>query len=160
MPHEDAANPPALLFDETDNHPKGKDFRIEFPNHMEELSKDDINLLKMDTPDEFDSADSEATAFNPPGPMNYVKAFENSPQFKAAIEAKIGSGSQLTAEDIIKRAQTQTCAGCHRLSAQGNEAADLGGGKKWPASLGFTHVQLKDPEDSPDGKKRLKSPTP
>jgi hypothetical protein len=153
MPHEDATNPPALLFDETDHHPKGKDFRSEFPNHVEELSKDDVDFLKMDTPDEFDSADSEATAFKPPGPMNYVKAFEQSPQLKAAIEAKVGSGSKLTAEDIVKRAQTQTCAGCHRLSAQGNEAADLGGGLKWPASLGFTHAQLKGPEDGPDGKR-------
>jgi hypothetical protein len=153
MPHEDANNPPALLFNETDSDPKGKNFRSEFPNHVEELSKDDIDFLKMDMPDGFDSADSEATAFNPPGPMNYPEAFKNSPQLKAAIQAKIGSSSQLTAEDIVKRAQTQTCAGCHRLSAQGDEAADLGGGLKWPKSLGFTHAQLKEPEDGPDGKR-------
>jgi hypothetical protein len=153
MPHEDANNPPALLFNETDSDPKGKNFRSEFPNHVEELSKDDINLLKMDMPDEFDSPDSEETAFNPPGPMNYPEAFKNSPQFKDAIQARIDSSLKLTAEDIVKRAQTQTCAGCHRLSAQGDEAADLGGGRKWPKSLGFTHAQLKEPEDGPDGKR-------
>ena len=143
VPHANAVNPPALLFNETDNHHKGQSFRSEFLNHVDEL----INPLKMDTPDEFDSGDSEATAFNPPGPMNYVKAFESSPRFKKSIENKIGSGSSLTAEDIIKRAQTQTCAGCHRLSS----GADLGGNVQWPKSLGFTHVQLKDPEVRPDG---------
>lgn len=151
-PHANGVNPPALLFNETDHHPKGQPFRTEFLNHVGELSKE-INDLKMDMPDEFDSGDSEATALNTtaPGPMEYSKAFASSPQFKAAIQNTIGSGSALTPEDLIRRAQTQTCAGCHRLSS-GLEA-NLGGGQQWPASLGFTHAQLKDPEDGPDGKR-------
>lgn len=152
VPHANGVNPPALLFNETDNHPKGQSFRSEFLNHVEELSKE-INDLKMDMPDEFDSGDSEATALNntAPGPMEYNKAFASSPQFKAAIQKAMASGSSLTPEDLIRRAQTQTCAGCHKLSS--GPEANLGGGQEWPASLGFTHAQLKDPEDGPDGKR-------
>ena len=81
--------------------------------------------------------------------MDYVNAFESSPQFKKAIENKIGSNSKLTATDIIRRAQTQTCAGCHRLSSE----VELGEKVQWPKSLDFTHAKLKDPKSGPDGKR-------
>jgi hypothetical protein len=41
---------------------------------------------------------------------------------------------------MVKRAQVQACAGCHRFS---NNAL-LGGDIIWPPSLGFTHVSEKD----------------
>jgi hypothetical protein len=66
--------------------------------------------------------------------MDYSEAFKSSPQFKAAIKGKIPSGSALTPEDIVKRAQALTCAGCHDLSSN----ADLRDGLTWPPSLGFT----------------------
>lgn len=149
VPQGNAVNPPALLFNETDNHPMGQKFRKTFLNHLGELNKA-IKDLKLDTPDEFDSGDSESTE-SPSGPMDYLTAFESSPQFKKNIEKWIHhSGSKLTAEDMVKRAQTQSCAGCHRLSS----GANLGGDAHWPKSLGFTHIELADPEDNgPDGKR-------
>jgi hypothetical protein len=92
----------------------------------------------------------------PPTAMSYAPAFANSPNFKAAIQTKLGSGATLSPDNIIARAQTQTCAGCHHLSVN----ASLGGGLIWPATLGFTHEQLAPPFDTtgPDGPRYQISP--
>jgi hypothetical protein len=39
-------------------------------------------------------------------------------------------------DNVLDRATTQTCAGCHLFS--GGQA--LGGGKTWPSSLGFVQI--------------------
>jgi hypothetical protein len=45
-------------------------------------------------------------------------------------------GSTLTVDNILDRATTQTCGGCHQLSNN----ARLGGGLVWPPSRGFVHI--------------------
>jgi hypothetical protein len=76
--------------------------------------------------------------------MKYPEQFgTGASALRSAIQTQLtGLGSTLTPDDIVKRAQTQTCAGCHRLS---NNVA-LGGGLTWPASLGFTHVTERETE--------------
>ena len=88
--------------------------------------------------------------------MNYAAAFANSPTFRAAIQAKLGAGSTLTPDDVVARAQSQTCAGCRQLSAN----VALGGGLTWPTSLGFTQERLAGPLDTtgPDGPRDQISP--
>jgi hypothetical protein len=54
-----------------------------------------------------------------------------------AIQAELTKlGSTLTPLDIVQRATTQSCAGCHQVSP----GTDVGGGLTWPASEGFTQV--------------------
>lgn len=54
-----------------------------------------------------------------------------------AIQAKLTAiGSTLTVNNILDRATTQTCGGCHQLS----NGAPLGGGLTWPSSGFFVHV--------------------
>jgi hypothetical protein len=45
-------------------------------------------------------------------------------------------GSSLTTTNVLARATTQTCAGCHEVSSN----VDLGGGLRWPPSNGFTQI--------------------
>jgi hypothetical protein len=55
----------------------------------------------------------------------------------------LGLGSNLTPTEIVRRSQTQSCAGCHQLSNQ-SPANLLGDGLVWPGSLGFVHVSERD----------------
>jgi hypothetical protein len=144
-----ATNPPASLFDETINQPLGNSFRSDFLNQVVSLSNADISLIAMSTASKYDAGESEEGLATPPASMDYKAAFANSPLFRAAIQGKIPSGSTLTPDDIVNRAQTQSCAGCHHLSVNTN----LGGGLVWPSTLPptFTHEQLAKPEPGPDG---------
>ena len=60
------------------------------------------------------------------------------PPLLSAISAKLVSigRSDLTPTQILDRALSQSCAGCHSISVGRN----LGGGLTWPASNGFTHI--------------------
>jgi hypothetical protein len=139
VPMPVATNPPASLFDETINQPLGASFRTDFLNQIAPLSNPDIHIIATSSASQFDDGESiEGGPGGPPSAMEYAPAFANSPNFKATIQAKLGSGSTLTPDNIIARAQTQTCAGCHHLSVNAN----LGGGLTWPATLGFTHEAL------------------
>ncbi len=160
-----ATNPPASLFNETINETLGSSFRSNFLNQIAALtpvqancnSTNLIDCISMETPSQDDDGESiEGGPGGPPTAMDYAAAFANSPNFKAAIQTRLGSGSGLTPDDIIARAQTQTCAGCHHLSVN----ASLGGGLTWPATLGFSHEQLAPPFDTtgPDGPRYQISP--
>lgn len=164
IPVPDATNAPASLFDETINQPQGAGFRTAFLTQIAALtpagncnSTSVLNCISMETPSQDDDGESiEGGPGGPPTAMNYAAAFANSPTFRGTIQAKLGAGSALTPDNIVARAQTQTCAGCHQLSAN----VDLGGGLTWPASLGFTQERLAGPLDTtgPDGPRYQISP--
>jgi hypothetical protein len=153
-----STNPPAVLFTESDTAPPGPEFRTDFPAQVASLSTPKLSQFNMSTiPAIYDSAESEETLVpgsSTPGPMEYDAAFKNSTQFSSAITSKLAPGSPLTAQNIVDRAQSQTCAGCHHLSV----GVDMGGGLgKWPQTLpvptaatgiqGFTQEQLAGPQN-------------
>jgi len=157
VPATDAANPPASLFDETISQPLGASFRTGFLAQVGALANSNIDLIAMEIASQYEDGESiEGGPGGPPTAMNYAAAFANSPAFRAAFQVKLGAGSALTPDNIIARAQTQTCAGCHQLSAN----ASLGGNLTWPASLGFTQERLATPFDTtgPDGPRYQISP--
>ncbi len=140
-----ANNPLGTLFDETINQPLGTSFRTDFLSQIASLSNPNIDLLAMSTASKYDAGESQESGTTP---MDYKAAFANSPNFRAAIQAKIPAGSGLTPDDIVNRAQTQTCAGCHHLSVN----VAIGGSLTWPATLSpgfFTHEQLASPDTTP-----------
>ena len=146
IPTENAANALATLFDEKNIQSQAVAFRSDFLSQVASLSTPNINTFSMSIKEQYDSGESEEAT---PGPMVYITAFANSPNFKAQIQSKIPSASGLTPEDIISRAQTQTCAGCHQLSIGTQLGGTLG---TWPATLGFTHERLAQPfENTPEG---------
>jgi hypothetical protein len=103
------------------------------------LAAENLNDLRFDVPDTFNTGQSEASGSQE---NDYWLHFTSlmppaATPFRSAIQAELDHlGSPLTPEQIVLRAGTQSCAGCHRLL--NNE--DLGGNLTWPPSLGFTHV--------------------
>lgn len=93
----------------------------EFIANIEQVLTNDMADLAVHASNQFLTADSHAT-----GPQitesNYRQAFEagsDDNDFKAALEKVIAgrtdaSGNQLTVTQVLNRAMTQTCAGCHR----------------------------------------------
>jgi hypothetical protein len=159
-----ATNPPASLFNETITQPQGTSFRTDFLTQIPALTPTVttctlpslLDCIAMETPGQDDDGESIEGPGGPAADMLYAPAFANSPNFKNLIQAKIVAGSGLTPDDIVARAQTQTCAGCHQLSANAN----LGVGLTWPATLPFTHERLAPPFDltGPDGPRYTISP--
>ncbi len=152
VPVTNKTNPFGPLFDLASTAPNAAEFQAFFPSQVGDLNATSLSSLRMDVPDIYNSAQSEAS-----GSMetNYLLNFGTAPSsFRSAIDAAlVTAGSPLSARDIVARAQTQSCAGCHRLS---NNAA-LGGGLTWPASLGFTHVSERDADvETVDGVSRFK----
>ena len=106
----------------------------------------------MDIPRDYQIAESdpldELKAFEYLKPFNQTKV--SSPQFKQRIQAKLTSiGSTLTPEDIVHRAETQNCVGCHFFPGP------VGEGVQFPHSLdGIQHV-TEDGFEPGDGSQRF-----
>jgi len=132
------------LFDPASTHPLADEFRAYFPTQVASLAATDINKISMQVPDMFNSGQSQSSgAFS--AEMKYLDRLGSDPsELRSAIEAELTRlGSTLSVDEIVRRAQTTSCAGCHRLSAQ----ADLGGGLVWPDSQPrFVHVTERSTE--------------
>jgi hypothetical protein len=102
-------------------------------NAVASLAAANLSDIGMSTPDEFNAAQSNSSGGTE---NNYPANFAENASFATAIQAAIPEGTVLTPEDIVARAGTQSCAGCHQLSND----APLGNGLRWPKSLGFVHV--------------------
>ena len=142
--------PAAQLFNEADPHAKGPNFRSAYLNVVPKLSVNDINLFSTTgLSTTFDSGDGDQQH---PTKGNYTAQFQQSPNFAASIQQKLGSiGSTLTAAQIVERSQALSCQGCHQMS----NGKNLGGGLIWPSSLGFVHVSEALRETAPDGTVRF-----
>lgn len=146
-----AGSPAAQLFNETDPHPKGPDFRNSFLGVVPSLAINNINTFNDNgLPGTFNSGDGDQQSSTK---GNYPGQFAQSPNFSAAIQQKLtAAGSTLTPAQVVDRSMAMSCAGCHQLSNNRN----LGGGIVWPASLGFVHVTEAAVETSPEGVLRFK----
>lgn len=134
-PSPDAVNPWGGLFSPESTHAQTDAFARFLPTQLNNLSASDLNGITMVVPDQFNSGQSHASGSTD---TSYLVQFgsDESALRTALQDAIAAAGLSLTVEQVVSRAQTQTCAGCHELSA----GADLGDGLTWPASAGFTHV--------------------
>jgi hypothetical protein len=140
VPVSDKVNPFGPLFDPASAHPNATSFQNSFLAQVARLSSANPNAIGMNSSDVFNSGQSLATSLSVE--TNYPANFgtEASP-FRTAIQNQLTAiGSTLTPDNIVARAQTTACAGCHRFSNNAN----LGGSITWPASLGFTHISERD----------------
>lgn len=132
------------LFNPASIHPLAADFRAYFPTQVASLAVNDLNKISMTVPDIFNSGQSQSSGPYS-GEMQYLEQLGSGPsELRSAIAAELTLlGSTLSVDDIVRRAQTTSCAGCHRLSAM----ADLGGGLVWPDSQPrFVHVTERSTE--------------
>jgi hypothetical protein len=147
-------NPFGGLFAPSSNHPQAPAFQAFFVSQVSSLAAGALADIDMKIPEEFDSAQSHASGSIE---NNYLVQFDTGPSdLRDAIAAELTAiGSSLTPDDIVARAQSLSCAGCHRLNAN----LALGGGLVSPTALGFVHVSERDPEVGPDGEVRFQIST-
>ncbi|HVV86960.1 MAG TPA: hypothetical protein VHE35_28170 [Kofleriaceae bacterium] len=127
------ANPADELFRGT--HPLSASFQAAFVAQVPRLVGTSVTSLGMTFADGFDELESVSQTTPAPAPVRYdVNA---SAAIRAAVTARLGQlGSSLTSSQVLARATTQTCAGCHQVANN----LGLGGGLRWPTSLQFVHI--------------------
>jgi hypothetical protein len=136
QPVTDKNNPFGELFDFGSALPTAASFRTDFTSggsssQVAQLASGDVNLIGMSILDAYNAGQSTSqNAFSTPD--DYVQNLPpgaNNP-FTQAIAAAVPPGSGLSPENIVDRATTQSCAGCHQIS----NGRQLGGGIRWPNS--------------------------
>ena len=105
-------------------------------NNVITLAAETLSNIAMSTANEFNAAQSNASGGTE---NNYPANFIGNAAFASAIQAALPAGSTLTPADIVARAGTQSCAGCHQLSNNAN-LGPVENPLIWPPSLGFVHV--------------------
>ncbi len=132
-------NPFGLLFGGTDSVSLA--FQKEFITQVPHLAAKSINGITMSTPTVDDGPQSDEQA---PTNNDYLAQGQNNTTLLANIQAKLVAigRTDLTPDNILDRATTQSCAGCHELSVGRNlgPTIDGGTGLVWPASNGFTQI--------------------
>lgn len=124
-------NPANEVFGTT--HPLAASFATNFLTQVADLAANDVDLIKMVTINNF----SEWESISQANDVLYSAPGVTSASLRSSIQQKLTSlNSALTPDNILDRATTQTCAGCHQVS----NFADLGGGLTWPSSSQFVHV--------------------
>ncbi|WP_437989387.1 hypothetical protein [Sorangium sp. So ce145] len=157
-------NPAARLFSPAaSSDPRVTDFQHDvFPDAVERLAAaDDINRFGYPSalPDEMNGGESLMI----PLQNNYLNAFgTGTSTLKSNIQAKLDAmGSTLTPDQIVGRAQTLACSGCHEpqdRDGAGTSNFDVGLSAPFPSTLVFTHTSEKtEPVDSsnPSGPRRF-----
>lgn len=141
-------NPAGVLFSAKVSHPLKADFEDALEAQVESLLGDDLLRYTLDVEERFNSGQSHSS-----GTDNlYVHQLGNGQSpLKTRLQQRLAAvGSTLTPMNVVARAQTLSCAGCHQLST----GANLGGGLYWPSKstlYTFVHVSERTLEEGPDG---------
>ena len=116
------------LFDAASTDPRAAAFREHFVTQIPSLAMPDMERFFMQIPAEFLPGESISSftglQINPleeSSQADYLRTFntgaETDDSFRVAIQEELTAlGSSLTPEHIVKRALTQSCAGCHQIS--------------------------------------------
>jgi hypothetical protein len=99
----------------------------------------DVNRLIMNTPEQFLMGESQLPEnIGAPTPPPRSLADELSPEFASRIQTRLTAlGVTLTPAQLINRADSTTCTGCHR-SANGD---DVGFAAPFPSALPFRQTE-------------------
>lgn len=144
-------NPIGPLFGDPGADPRVAGFQQQFlRDNVGSLAATSLTDISMATPEEYNSGQSHSSG-SPE--MDFASYFTpRAKSFRVELWRALGKlGSDVSPEQLLSRARTQTCAGCHQLSNN----QDLGGGLFWPPSLGFVHVSEEKPE-TVDGQVRYR----
>jgi hypothetical protein len=131
-----ANNPSQLLFAGT--HPNAPAFQSWFVSTAtpQLASASKVTELELANANAYNAFESVSEP-EPGDPTSVLYSAAASATLRAEIGSKLASiGSTLTVDEVLARATTQTCAGCHQLS----NGASLGGGLTWPVSNIFTMI--------------------
>jgi hypothetical protein len=140
------------MFDANVDTPVARAFRENFLEQIPTLAINDLNRFRMNVDRKFLMVESDPVddffAFRYSEPFRQSQSTDAGKAFRAQIEAKLASvGSSLTPEDVVARAETQTCAGCHFVPQS------VGGGLIFPGAIDGTHIgPLMKGEDGPQSR--------
>lgn len=123
--------------------PAASAFAVHFPTQVAALAATTLPQIDIATPDVFNTAQSQSSG-STAAEMRYLDQLgAGASSLRSDIQTQLNAlGSSLTPDDIVLRAQAQSCAGCHRL----NNNVAIGGGLIWPSAIGFVHVTERETE--------------
>lgn len=124
--------PDAALFDATVPGERGAAFRRAFLGQVGALAVNDVNRLTMSLDRAYSVRDVDGLvpAFNYRLPFRRSLRAPAGREFREQIAQELKkAGSDLAPEDIIDRAETQNCAGCH------GKPGPVGGGAEFPKAF-------------------------
>lgn len=148
QPHFNKDVPARALFNPVASDPRAVRFQREFfVGSVERLALQDMNTMNYaaSVPDEFNSGDSHMVGgANPRTELFNDYGAELGPDpsdLGARIQAQLTAiGSPLTPSNIVERATSLSCGGCHNISQDAQLARPLGLPAAFPRSLGFVQV--------------------
>lgn len=149
------ANPRGDFFNIFNTSPLAVSFREHFITQVASLAVNDINRFNYEVPDLYNAAESNAEGLLRTD--DYLNEFlfgpASNPFANAIAEELQRIGSPLTPAQVVARAQSLSCAGCHNLSSN----TDLGGGVgTFPFMRpAFTHTTESPDETAPPGEPRF-----
>lgn len=168
LPVTAKVNPFGALHDTTSTHTQAPGYQNHFLSQVEGLAGNTLNSIHFEVPDEFNSAQSQASGsketdyvvhahFAPAENPDQDPSCDGDLTFECKVKEKLAqAGSKLRPEHVIQRSLSQSCAGCHQLlNGDDGKGANIGGDLIWPPSLRFTHVSEREPEVV-DGQKRFR----
>lgn len=126
-------------------------FQKWLPARIGGLLGDDVLGFTLPNTTAFDNAQSNSSG-SAENRYAVQLGAAGSPFWQALEAALTVANSSLTPDQVVLRAQTQSCAGCHQLNnafdsvTQINNPGPVGGGLTWPASLRFVHISEQQPE--------------
>jgi len=119
------------LFDGTDTSAQARAARAQFVTQVSTLAIEDLNLMRMQIP--HDALMVESDPLGDSAVTFFELAFDRSKTtpdgtaFSNDIQSELDrAGSRITPAQLMKRAEEQTCVGCHGF----NGAVDFGGSVK------------------------------
>lgn len=139
-------NPLPELFDNALQTDQAIGFRNEFVGTAWSLAQSNFMSKPPALPFSYNAGESSVTG---EASVNYAERAASNTDLLIQLDQQIefiGNSVQcppndsLIAEDLIRRASVQTCAGCHAPTKFLGPSRDLGCGATWPDTLGQVHI--------------------
>ncbi|WP_272825960.1 hypothetical protein [Sorangium sp. Soce836] len=144
VPHHVDDNPSALLFDPASTDPRAASFRSWFVDDAVEALASSGDINRFDYPTLVPASFGAGEALLITEQNNYRNAVGSGPSaFRTAIQEKLtAAGSPLSPDQLLARAQSISCSGCHLVKSQGSGAnSDVGLSSPIPDNTFlFTHT--------------------
>ena len=137
-----------VLFSTKTPHALQGDFAQFLTAQLGTLTVNDLFRFNLDSDERFHGAQSRSSGTDDLYSYQFGKGAS---PLRTQLQARLDAlGSPLTPNQIVARAQTLSCAGCHQSST----GVNLGGGVRWPTksnAFEFVHVSERVQELGPDG---------
>ncbi|HET8935201.1 MAG TPA: hypothetical protein VFN67_17255 [Polyangiales bacterium] len=141
-------NPFPPLFNERAAAPDARaaDFLASFPDQTQNLITDEVNLITLNTDPRFNAGQSTSSNIEDDyvGQAIAGLSAEGRSELTTSIRAELTAlgREHVSTLDVVQRAMTQSCAGCHMLARNAPLSDDGRSGPFWPDVRpdGFVHI--------------------